>query len=49
MGIELGLTLSTFGETLAMFIVAIFIFDLLLIYGKAALVGTQRRMLIHYK
>jgi hypothetical protein len=40
MGTELGLTLYLIGETRAMFVVAMIIFDfLLLIYGKAALVG----------
>lgn len=49
MGIELGLTLSLFGETLVIFIVATIIFDFLLIYSKATLAGMHRRMLIHYK
>ena len=40
MRMELGLTLFLLGETRAMFIVAMIIFDFLaLIYGKAALVG----------
>lgn len=49
MGIELGSTLSLFGETLAIFIVATIIFDFILIYGKATLAGLHKRMLTHYK
>jgi len=43
------LTFFFFGEAMPIFILVTIIFDFLLIYGKAVLVGMHRRMLIHYK
>jgi hypothetical protein len=38
-----------FGGTMSVFLLVTIIIDFLLIYGKAALAGMHRRMLIHYK
>lgn len=38
-----------FGGAMSVFLLVTIIIDFLLIYGKAALVGMHRRMLIHYK
>jgi hypothetical protein len=38
-----------FGEAITIFLLVTVIFDFLLIYGKAALTGMHRRMLIHHK
>jgi fumarate reductase subunit D len=43
------LTFFFFGEAITIFLLVTVIFDFLLIYGKAALTGMHRRMLIHHK
>ncbi len=48
-GMDAELTFFFFGEAMSMFLLVTIIFDFLLIYGKAALAGMHRRMLIHYK
>lgn len=48
-GMDYKLTFFFFGEAMTIFLLVTIIFDFLLIYGKAALAGMHRRMLIHYK
>jgi len=48
-GMDYKLTLFFFGEAMTIFLLVTIIFYFLLIYGKAALDGMHRRMLIHYK
>jgi len=48
-GMDYKSTLFFFGEAMTIFLLVTIIFDFLLIYGKAALDGMHRRMLIHYK
>jgi hypothetical protein len=43
------LTFFFFGEAMSIFLLVTITFNFLLIYGKAALAGMHRRMLIHYK
>ena len=42
-------TFFFFGESMTIFLLVTIIFEFLLIYGKAALGGMPRRMLIHYR
>jgi len=46
-GMDYKLTFFFFGEAMMIFLLVTIIFDFLLIYGKAALDGMHRRMLIH--
>ena len=48
-GMDYKLTFFFFGEAMTIFLLVTIIFDFLLTYGKAALAGMHRRMLIHYK